>query len=133
MDTTITNEYPAVAQALGTYYDGLYQGDTAMLRKIFHPDARYVTVSNGELLHLDMKAYLPKVEARASPASMGEPYGYTLESIEFAGTMTASVRMRSSMLGKHFIDFLSLIKVDDQWRIISKVFHYETQEPIQSK
>ena len=73
MDTTIINEYPAVAQALDTYYNGLYHGDTAMLWKIFHPDARYVTVSNGELLHLDMKAYLPKVEARESPASMGEP------------------------------------------------------------
>ena len=133
MDTTINNEYPAVAQALGTYYDGLYHGDTAMLRQIFHPDARYVTVSNGELLHLDMKEYLPKVEARESSASIGEPYGYTLESIEFAGAMTASVRMRSSMLGKHFIDFLSLIRVDDKWRIISKVFHYETQEPIRSK
>ncbi len=41
---------------------------------------------------------------------MGEPYGYTLESIEFAGAMTVSVRMRSSMLGKDFIDFLSLIR-----------------------
>ncbi|GJL51920.1 MAG: hypothetical protein NPIRA01_31470 [Nitrospirales bacterium] len=59
---------------------------------------------------------------------MGEPYGYTLESIEFAGAMTVSVRMRSSMLGKDFIDFLSLIRVADKWRIISKVFPYETQE-----
>ena len=133
MDTTIINEYAAVTQALGTYYDGLYHGDTAMLRKIFHPDARYVTASNGELLHLDMPSYLSKVEARESPANIGEPYGYTLESIEFAGAVTASVRMRSFMLGKHFIDFLSLIRVDGEWRIISKVFHYETQEPIRSK
>lgn len=133
MDTTIINEYAAVTQALGTYYDGLYHGDTAMLRQVFHPDARYVTASNGELLHLNMPSYLSKVEARESPANIGEPYGYIFESIEFAGALTASVRMRSSMLGKHFIDFLSLIKVDGEWRIISKVFHYETQEPIRSK
>ncbi|GJL67234.1 MAG: hypothetical protein NPIRA05_22050 [Nitrospirales bacterium] len=133
MDTTINNEYPAVAQVLGTYYDGLYHGNKEMLRQTFHPDARYVTISNGELLHLDMKSYLPKVEARESPASIGEPYGYTLESIEFAGAMTALVRMRSSMFGKHFIDFLSLIRVDGKWRIISKVFHDERQEPIRSK
>ena len=36
--------------------------------------------------------------------------------------------MRSSMLGKQFIDFLSLINVGGKWRIISKVFHYEEQE-----
>ena len=42
MDTTINNEYPAVAQALDTYYDGLYYGNTEMLREISHPDAHYV-------------------------------------------------------------------------------------------
>ncbi|GJL51921.1 MAG: hypothetical protein NPIRA01_31480 [Nitrospirales bacterium] len=55
MDPTINNEYPAVAQALGTYYDGLIMA----IQRCYG----YVTVSNGELLHLDMKSYLSKVEA----------------------------------------------------------------------
>lgn len=132
MNTTINDEYAAVAQALSTYYDGLYHGDTSALGEVFHPDARYVTASSGKLLHLDMKSYLPKVEARQSPESLGESYGYTLESIEFAGSTAASVRMRSSMLGKHFIDFLSMINVDGKWRIISKVFDYQEQGPSRS-
>ncbi len=129
MNATINTEYAAVAQALSIYYDGLYHGDTSALGEAFHPDARYVTASSGKLLHLDMESYLPKVEARQSPESLGEPYGYTLESIEFAGSTVASVRMRSSMLGKHFIDFLSMINVDGKWRIISKVFDYQEQAP----
>ena len=132
MNATINDEYAAVAQALSTYYDGLYHGDTSALGEVFHPDARYVTASSGKLLHLDMKSYFPKVEARQSPESLGEPYGYTLESIEFAGSTAASVRMRSSMLGKHFIDFLSMINVDGKWRIISKVFDYQEQAPPRS-
>ena len=132
MNATINDEYAAVAQTLGTYYDGLYHGDTSVLGEVFHPDARYVTASSGTLLHLDMKSYFPKVEARQSPESLGEPYGYTLESIEFAGSTAASVRMRSSMLGKHFIDFLSMINVDGEWRIISKVFDYQEQAPPRS-
>ncbi len=128
MNSTINDQYAAVAQALRTYYEGLYHGDTSALGEVFHPDARYVTASNGELLHLDMKSYLPKVEARESPKSLGEPYGYNIESIGFAGSTAASARMRSSMLGKQFIDFLSLINVGGKWRIISKVFHYEEQE-----
>ena len=129
MKTTLQNEFSAVAQALKAYYDGLYYGDTAALAEVFHPDARYVSASHGELLQLDMQAYLPRVEARSSPESLGEPYGYTLESIALAGTSAASVRMRSSMLGKNFIDFLSMIKVDDTWRIIAKVFDHKDQEP----
>ncbi len=127
MNAMIDNEYAAVATAIRTYYDGLYHGDTSMLAEVFHPEARYVTVSSGELLQLDMKSYLPKVDARPSPKSLGEPYGYTLESIEFAGSTAASVRLRSSMLGKRFIDFLSMIHVDGKWRIISKVFDYQEQ------
>ncbi|MBA3884997.1 MAG: nuclear transport factor 2 family protein [Acidobacteria bacterium] len=129
MNATINNQYNAVAQAVRTYYDGLYHGDTSALRSVFHPDARYVTASSGELLQLDMNAYFPKVEARQSPESLGEPYGYTLESIEIARSTAASVRLRSSMLGKHFIDFLSMINVDGKWRIISKVFDYQEQDP----
>jgi hypothetical protein len=129
MNVTINNEYGAVAQAVSTYYDGLYHGDTSALGEVFHADARYVTVSSGELLQLDMNSYFPKVDARQSPESLGDPYGYSLESIQFAGPTTASVRLRSSMLGKHFIDFLSMIKLDGSWRIISKVFDYQEQHP----
>lgn len=132
MNATIHNQYAAVAQALNTYYDGLYRGDTSALGEVFHPDARYVTASDGKLLQLDIKSYLPKVAARQSPESLGEPYGYTLESIDFAGSTAASVRMRSSMLGKHFIDFLSMIHVDGKWRIISKVFDFQEQDPPRS-
>ena len=132
MNTTTTNGYAAVAQLLNTYYDGLYHGDLSALGEVFHPDASYVTASSRELLHLNMTSYFAKVEARESPESLGEPYGYTVESIEFAGPTAALVRMRCSMLGKHFIDLLSLINVDGKWRIISKVFHYEVQEQTRS-
>lgn len=132
MDPTIGMTYTAVAQTLDTYYDGLYRGDTSVLRTVFHPDARYTTPSGDALVHMDLESYLPRVEARRSPAQLGEPYGYTLESIEFAGPAAASARMRSSMLGSHFVDFLSLIQVDGAWRIISKVFHVEAQEPAPS-
>lgn len=129
MNAKINNEFAAVAQAVSTYYDALYRGDTSALGGVFHPDARYVTISGGELVHLDMNSYFPRVDVRQSPESLGEPYGYTLESIEFAGSTAASVRLRSSMLGKHFIDFLSMISVAGRWRIISKVFDYREQDP----
>jgi hypothetical protein len=119
------DRYAAIADVLHCYYEGLYRCDTALLRRCFHPQARYVTASGGELLHLALDEYLPIVEARTSPERIGEPYGYIVESIDLAGPDTACVRMRSTMLGKHFIDFVSLIRVDGAWRIIAKVFHHE--------
>lgn len=117
--------YLAVIESLGRYYDALYYGDIERLRRAFHPAATYATASSGELLQLDLDAYLPVVAARASPASQGDPYGFALEAIEFAGPTTALARMRSSMLDKRFVDVLSLLNVDGEWRIAAKVFHYE--------
>jgi len=87
--------YAAVIELLDKYYDGLYYGDTALLRDVFHPKARYVTVSGGQLLQLDMASYFPIVEARTSPQQLGEPYGFQIDSLEltpaFAGQFAASV------------------------------------------
>ncbi|MEQ9200292.1 MAG: nuclear transport factor 2 family protein [Rhodospirillales bacterium] len=33
--------------------------------------------------------------------------------------------MNCSIGDRYFTDFLSLIKTDGEWRIISKVFHYD--------
>lgn len=119
------DQYAAIADMLHRYCEGLYHSDITLLRMAFHPQAHYVTVSGGELLHLGLEDYLPIVAARTTPAQTGDPYGYVVESLDFAGPDMASVRMRSLMLGKHFIDFLSLIKVDGERRIVAKVFHHE--------
>jgi hypothetical protein len=117
-------EYFAIVDLLKRYYDALYRCDTALLATVFHASAQYFTVSSGELLHLDMHSYFPIVEQRISPESSEEPYAFSIESIEFAGAVTAIARMRCSMLGKDFIDLLSLIQIEGEWKIIAKVFHY---------
>jgi Putative lumazine-binding len=117
-------QYFAIVDLLNRYYDALYRCDTALLATVFHASAQYFTASSGELLHLDIHSYFPIVEQRISPESSGDTYTFSIESIEFAGAVTATARMRSSMLGKDFIDLLTLIQLDGEWKIIAKVFHY---------
>ena len=130
---TLGLEYLAIIEVLQKYYDALYRCDTALLSQVFHSNAQYFTASDGELLHLDMKTYFPIVEQRISPQSSGEAYEFLIDSIEFVGDVTAIARMRSSMFSKSFIDLLALIKIDGQWQIISKVFHYITQLELKSQ
>lgn len=125
----LRSEYGVVAALLDRYYEGLYYGNADLLSQVFHPAATYATAAGGELLRLGLADYLPVVAKRESPASLGEPYGFELESIAFAGPTTALARMRSTMLGKRFVDFLSLLKIDGEWRILAKVFHYDTDAP----
>lgn len=123
-----SESYGAVAGALGRYYEALYRGDIEGLGRAFHPGATYATASGGELVQLDLQTYLERVAARESPAARGDPRGFAIEAIEFAGPTTALARMRSSMLGKRFVDLLDLLKFGDEWRIAAKVFHYDPDE-----
>lgn len=122
-------DYHDIVSVLERYSDGLYRCDTSLLKTAFHPQAQYFTASDGKLLHLDMAAYFPIVEARTSPESRGEPYQFAIDSIELAGPVTAFARMRCTMLQRRYIDFLTLIQIDGEWRIIAKVFHFEPVEP----
>lgn len=120
----IDRDYSAIFEVLTRYYDGLYRCDTALLSTVFHPSAQYITASDGALLHLDMATYFPIVAQRTSPESSGDPYDFSVDSIEFVGPVTAISRMRSSMLSKDYTDLLTLVWLEGEWKIITKVFHF---------
>lgn len=121
--------YAAVAEVLGTYFEGLYRSDTQLLRAVFHPQAQYVCATEAPPIHLRMNEYFPMVDARPSPASRGEPRADSIVSIEFAGPVTAFARVNCAIGEKYFTDFLTLILVEGRWQIIAKVFHFDIHEP----
>lgn len=125
--TAMNPGYEAVAAVLAEYFDGLYFSDTQRLRRVFHPDARYVCATGEELVNLGMDRYFPVVEGREAPASRNEPRRDRIVSIEFAGPVTAFARVECAIGPKFFTDLLTLIRRDGRWQIISKVFHYELE------
>ncbi len=121
------HDFDSVIPVLQTYFDGLYHSDTGRLRQVFHPQAQYVTVTDGTLLYRDMDTYFPVVDARPSPASKGEVRRDQIVSIDFAGPVTARAVLHCAIGTRLFTDFLTLIKFDGRWQIISKVFHFEEE------
>jgi 4-oxalocrotonate tautomerase len=117
-----------VARVLADYFDGLHHGDTAILRRVFHPAAHYACATDGSLLQLGMDEYFPIVDQRPSPASRGEARSDRIVSIEFAGPVTAFARVECSIGPKAFTDLLSLVRLDGRWQVIAKVFHYDLRE-----
>lgn len=115
--------FAAVDQVLKRYFDGLHHCDTDLLAEVFHPKAVYATADEECFLHRDMTEYLSVVAARESPTSRREPRLDFVDGIEFAGENTAFARVRCSIGDRDFVDFLTLVRTDGRWRIISKVFH----------
>ena len=118
----MNKSFDAVASALHLYLDALHYCDTEKLRAVFHPQAIYATADESPPLLRDMESYFAVVAQRQSPASRGETRRDAIDAIEFAGANTAFARVRFSIAERDFVDFLTLIRVDGAWRIISKVF-----------
>jgi len=121
----MTTAFAAIAEALQLYFDGLYHSDTERLRRVFHPNARYVTATGDELVDMGMDEYFPVVDKRPAPAASNQPRQDRIVSIAMAGPKTAAVRLNCAIADRYFTDLLTLIEVDGEWRIISKVFHYD--------
>lgn len=121
-------DFEAVAGVIADYFDGLYRSDTKRLARVFHPKAQYVCATDGTLLYRSMEEYFPVVDARPSPASRGEERADRILSIEFAGPVTARATLNCAIGDKFFTDWLTFIKLDGRWQVISKVFHHEPRK-----
>ena len=86
-----------VYELLGRYFDALHHSDADALAAIFHPSAVYATATGGALVRWSMEEYFPVVAERESPASRGEARTDAIESVEFAGPVTALARVRCSI------------------------------------
>lgn len=121
-------EFAAVETVLNRYFDGLYHSDTSILGTVFHEKAIYACATEAPLVYLTMDQYFPIVDKRPSPASKGEARLDKIISIRFAGPTTAFAEVNCAIGPKYFTDYLTLVKDGGEWRIISKVFHYDLVE-----
>lgn len=119
----MTDHFAEVRAVLGDYFDGLYTCDTSLLARVFHPRAVYATGDETPPLIRSMEEYFPVVAARVPPASQNAERRDVIDSIEFAGENTAMARVRCTIGARDFVDFLTLMREDGQWRVMSKVFH----------
>ncbi len=115
----------AIRALIQQYLDGLYHCDTALLAQVFHPRALYATAVGPQALFLSMEEYLPIVAQRDPPARTQAPRRERILSIDVCRPATALVKLECSFFQKDYVDFLTLVRVEQGWRIIAKVFHFE--------
>ncbi|WP_340677740.1 nuclear transport factor 2 family protein [Paraglaciecola sp.] len=123
MNSTHTIEQVMVV--LESYFDGLYHADSNILAPLFHSDARYVNTVAGDYMNYSMSEYLSTVKERKSPASLAQSRCDNVISIEIDGESMCFAKLSMMMLGREYLDYLTLIFSDGRWQIVSKVFSYK--------
>ena len=114
-----------IHQVLMMYFDALYFGDTKLFAEIFHPKARLFSTNGDDFVEMSLDDYLVLVAGRQSPAERGDRRADEILHISVSSSTTAHARVREIFLPKHFTDELTLMLVGGQWKIVSKVWHFE--------
>ena len=78
----------------------------------------------GDELYLDLETYMARVEKRVPPAQKGEKRGDLILEMSFGGSRLAHVKARMKLMGRDYLDYLTLIRSGDEWRIVAKIFAY---------
>ena len=116
-----------IEQALQLYFDGLYMGDTAKLAAVFHEESHLFSATDGRLDDLPRAAWFEMVKNRPSAQSRDLPREDWVVQIDRSGPNTAFAKVRCQIPPRYFTDYLTLVKLAEGWRIISKTFHTDTR------
>ncbi|MFD0750058.1 nuclear transport factor 2 family protein [Mucilaginibacter calamicampi] len=111
----------AISKLLEDYYiKGIYTGDTALLKKIYHPGTLLFGDVKGAPYSKTLPEYLNGVVNRQSPEDAGTPFSGEILSIKVVQSI-AVAEVRVKMYDFNYHDFLSFHKIDGKWLIVNKM------------
>lgn len=112
------SDYELVAQTVGYYLDGGTNNDFETLKKAFHKNAtmKYITKDgykevNALEFFSGMDASKPKQNRKTRIAD-----------ITISGH-AANARLEIEYPTFTFVDFMNLLKIDGEWKVVNKIFY----------
>lgn len=120
----------AVTAVLSKYFDGIFNGNTVLLRTIFHPHTLLAGDIKGQPYFKTLDQYLEGVKNRKSPAELGERFRMEILSIEIINSI-AVVKARVQIFEYNYHDLLSLSKVNGEWVIVNKLLTHVTVDHVE--
>ena len=112
-----SSEYEQIEQTLNYYLEGGTQNDFETLQKAFHETAtmKYLRDGYQEVNAIDFF----RERMRPGPAQNRQT---RISYINIAGE-AANARLEIEYPTFTFIDYMNLLKIDGEWKIVSKIFH----------
>jgi ketosteroid isomerase-like protein len=120
------SEETAIRQVVQQYLDGLRFNDVERLKKAFWPDARLFFVKrDGQLGQLTQAQWYEGFKESAGKEEKGD---LRITAVDITGN-AASVKVEEDYPGSKYIDYLSLLKFDGQWKIVNKIYTSQQKKP----
>ncbi len=114
----------AIGETMQDYFEGMHRGDTALLRKAFHPDACLFGYYDNAYSRITREEWIAEVEAMAKPSESGEAFDMRIVATDITGP-TAVVKVVVLYVGQRYTDYLTLMQFGGAWAIINKSYHHD--------
>ena len=112
----------AIREVVQLYFDGIIKYDEQALRKAFHADASIIGSKDDGTQ--DWEPFQEWVLYTRGKAPDPSGRNNRILSIDITGR-AAVVKTDLDWPSVHYVDYLSLLKIDGQWKIVNKIWHRE--------
>ena len=119
------DEEKAVRVPLEHYLQGHATGDGAHYRAAFHPDAKLFFIRDGKVTTRTSEEYI--AGANGKPQADEAQRKRWIESVDIAGNAGVAKIILDYPTAR-FVDYMSLLKVDGEWKIVNKTFYAEPKK-----
>jgi hypothetical protein len=120
------NEDAAVRVPLENYFRGHASGDQAYFRQAFLPDAKLFWIKDGQLTQITSEQFIQRAGS-GHPQPDEAQRKRSIESIQISGN-AATARLLLDYPDARITDFMSLLKVNGEWKIVNKIFYVESKK-----
>ena len=119
-------EEAAVRQAVQSYLHGLKFNDVESLKKAFWPEAKLFFVkADGQLGQLTQSQWYEGFAASAGKEEKGD---LKITDVDITDN-AASVKVEEDYPNSVYIDYLSLLKFNGEWKIVNKIYTSRRKKP----
>jgi|SRR5687768_5477874 len=105
------------------YFDGMMNGSPESLRKAFDANAFLIGVGKTEPNRIPFESWAANM---TRPMPNPQQYKNTILSIDIAGN-AAVAKTELDWPKVRYVDYLSLLKINGEWRVVNKIWHTESK------
>ncbi|MEM6335616.1 MAG: nuclear transport factor 2 family protein [Bacteroidota bacterium] len=118
-ETTSQADIEAARVPLDLYMEGHAKGDGSYMSQAFHPDARIFWINDGQVAHRTAEEFASLFTRGPAPDEADRRR--RIMSLDITGDV-AVAKIELDYPRAYLIDYMSLIRVDGEWKIINKSY-----------
>lgn len=123
-------ETEAVKIPLENYLKGHATGDPEFMRKAFHTEGKLIFIRDGKYTTRTFEEYISGSSGKPAPDENLRKR--SIEAIDVAGN-AATAKIVLDYPAVKFTDYMTLLKIDGEWKIINKTFYAEPKQAPDAK